>query len=380
MCMWADSHHNHPSYLPSCVGVLPLLNYSPLIIIIIYATHSPPLSLLLLVYDFNPIQGTKPTNVNWTAGLNESKYQQRALIVRFPSFFAAASPVFDDDGNSNNQPATSLLLPQLVEGLHIDSNQASSSSTAAQPPSQQLSASPPPAPQEPISSESSLPLSSSSPITNKSAPDTSSTSNTSPSSPQTPQAATGVLGIESQDKEGEGGLKGVIKKVVTYKDDLNSSTSQTTKQLETAAPPPFMDDLQSAVQRVRETDFTPLWTVLKRVFGDLGEGFQGLGKSAREFELQGAVEGLRQKFDRELALRAPGGAGGVSVSASANGGKSSSSSSSNESSDNNNSSSSSTGSETNTNSATSNGNSDAIATPRGGEDAAKIDATTTPTS
>lgn len=177
-----------------------------------------------------------------------------------------------------------------------------------------------------------------------------------------------MLGIESQDKEGEGGLNGVIKKVITYKEDLNRSTAQTTKQLETAAPPPFMDELQSAVQRVKETDFTPLWAVLKRVFGDLGEGFQGLGKSAREFELQGAVEGLQQKFDRELALRAPGGGVGNNNNndSSTSGGKSSS----NENSDNNN---SSVGSGTST---TGTGTSDAVVTSPGGvgeAEAEKID-------
>ena len=113
-----------------------------------------------------------------------------------------------------------------------------------------------------------------------------------------------------------------------------------------------MDELQSAVQRVKETDFTPLWTVLKRVFGDLGEGFQGLGKSAREFELQGAVEGLQQKFDRELALRAPG--GGVSSSTSVK-------SNSAENSDNNK--SSVVGGETST---TGSGHSDAVVTSSGG--------------
>lgn len=109
-----------------------------------------------------------------------------------------------------------------------------------------------------------------------------------------------------QEDEKDDSMKGrgeIVDRMIELKNELNVKTAAATAQLEESSPPLFLKDLQGALKKFRTADFTPLWTVLRRVFDDLGDGFKGLGKSALEFDFETAKVGLQERVQQELNAR-----------------------------------------------------------------------------
>jgi hypothetical protein len=84
---------------------------------------------------------------------------------------------------------------------------------------------------------------------------------------------------------------------------LNAVTAAAQEELNAIAPPPLKSALDGAVRTVKETDVGPAVEVVKRVVGDLQEGFSGLFSAAKDFDAATTTAELRARMDKELEMR-----------------------------------------------------------------------------
>jgi 2-oxoglutarate dehydrogenase E2 component (dihydrolipoamide succinyltransferase) len=126
--------------------------------------------------------------------------------------------------------------------------------------------------------------------------------------PTAAAAAAAPAGAAAAAAAGEAGAAaaaegGRLQQLLDSVKQLDSATAEASRELDAAAPPPLKGALEAAARKVAETDFSPLAQVMRRVAGDLGEGFAGLGASAGAFDPGEAAADLKSRFEKEYAAR-----------------------------------------------------------------------------